>query len=147
METSNNQSSYIWADFLNNSFIKYLLSTVEKEMATHSGIVAWRIPRTEESDKLPNMGSRRVGQGWVTATQWASLTRRHAQEWKNGKLLSQPSGSWPSTQAEPASQQQVSEANKELTQAFSHSVEKHITEKNMIQKQKYHVQIMLPPIP
>ena len=34
METSINQSSCIWADFLNNPFIKYLLSNVEKGMAT-----------------------------------------------------------------------------------------------------------------
>ena len=27
--------------------------TLEKEMATHSNILAWRIPWTEESDRLP----------------------------------------------------------------------------------------------
>ena len=69
MQASNKQSSYIWANFPNNSFIKYLLSTVEKEMATHSGILAWRIPWTEESDKLPNMGSQRVGHNCLTTTQ------------------------------------------------------------------------------
>ena len=30
---------------------------LEKEMATHSSILAWRIPRTEESGGLPSMGS------------------------------------------------------------------------------------------
>ena len=39
---------------------------IEKEMATHSSILAWRIPRTEESDGLPSMGLRRVGNDWVT---------------------------------------------------------------------------------
>ena len=34
---------------------------LEKEMATHSSILAWRIPRTEEPDRLPSMGSHRVG--------------------------------------------------------------------------------------
>ena len=34
---------------------------LEKEMATHSSIVAWRIPGTEESGGLPSMGSHRVG--------------------------------------------------------------------------------------
>ena len=34
---------------------------LEKEMATHSGIFAWKIPWTEETDKLQSMGSRRVG--------------------------------------------------------------------------------------
>ena len=33
----------------------------EKEMATHSSILAWRIPWTEEPDGLQSMGSQRVG--------------------------------------------------------------------------------------
>ena len=31
---------------------------LEKEMATHSSILAWRIPRTEEPDGLQSMGSQ-----------------------------------------------------------------------------------------
>ena len=34
---------------------------LEKEMATHSGILAWRIPWTEEPDGLQYMGSQGVG--------------------------------------------------------------------------------------
>ena len=34
---------------------------LEKEMATHSSILAWRIPRTEEPGELQSMGSQRVG--------------------------------------------------------------------------------------
>ena len=34
---------------------------LEKEMATHSSILAWRIPSTEESGWLQSMGSQRVG--------------------------------------------------------------------------------------
>ena len=34
---------------------------LEKEMATHSSVLAWRIPGTVESDGLPSMGSHRVG--------------------------------------------------------------------------------------
>ena len=34
---------------------------LEKEMATHSSILAWRIPETEEPSGLPSMGSHRVG--------------------------------------------------------------------------------------
>ena len=37
---------------------------LEKEMATHSSILAWRIPGTEESDGLLSMGSHRVGHDW-----------------------------------------------------------------------------------
>ena len=34
---------------------------LEKEMATHSSILAWRIPWTEEPGELQSMGSYRVG--------------------------------------------------------------------------------------
>ena len=34
---------------------------LEKEMATHSSILAWRIPGTWEPGGLPSMGSHRVG--------------------------------------------------------------------------------------
>ena len=33
---------------------------LEKEMATHSSILAWEIPWTEEPDGLQSMGSQRV---------------------------------------------------------------------------------------
>ena len=38
--------------------------TLEKEMATHSSILAWRIPGTAEPGGLPSMGSHRVGHNW-----------------------------------------------------------------------------------
>ena len=34
---------------------------LEKEMATHSSTLAWKIPWTEEPGGLPSMGSHRVG--------------------------------------------------------------------------------------
>ena len=34
---------------------------LDKEMATHSSILAWRIPWTEEPDGLQSMGSQRAG--------------------------------------------------------------------------------------
>ena len=40
---------------------------LEKEMATHSSILAWRIPWTEEPGRLQSMGSRRVGHDWATS--------------------------------------------------------------------------------
>ena len=40
---------------------------LEKEMATHSSILAWRIPWTEEPDGLQPMGSQRVGHNWATS--------------------------------------------------------------------------------
>ena len=37
---------------------------LEKEMATHSSVLAWRIPGTEKSGGLLSMGSHRVGHDW-----------------------------------------------------------------------------------
>ena len=39
---------------------------LEKEMATHSSILAWRIPCTEEPGRLQFMGSQSVGHDWET---------------------------------------------------------------------------------
>ena len=44
---------------------------LEKEMATHSSIPAWRIPRTEEPGRLQSTGSQTVRHDWAT-----SLKRR-----------------------------------------------------------------------
>ena len=38
---------------------------VEKEMVTHSSILAWRIPWTRDPDRLQSMGSQRVIHNWV----------------------------------------------------------------------------------
>ena len=35
--------------------------SLEKEMVTHSSILAWRIPRMEKPGRLQSMGSQRVG--------------------------------------------------------------------------------------
>ena len=37
---------------------------LEKEMATHSSVLAWRIPGMGQPGGLPSMGSHRVGQNW-----------------------------------------------------------------------------------
>ena len=39
---------------------------LEKEMATHSSILAWGIPWTEEPGRLQSMGSQSVGHSLVT---------------------------------------------------------------------------------
>ena len=41
---------------------------VEEEMATHSSILAWRIPRTEEPGGLQSTGSQRAGHDRATDT-------------------------------------------------------------------------------
>ena len=40
--------------------------SLEKEIATHSSILAWKIPRTEEPGGLQSMGSQRVRHDWAT---------------------------------------------------------------------------------
>ena len=37
---------------------------LEKEMASHSSVLAWRVPGTEEPGGLPSMGLHRVGHDW-----------------------------------------------------------------------------------
>ena len=40
---------------------------LEKEMATHSSTLAWKIPWLEEPGGLQSMGSQRIGHDWVTS--------------------------------------------------------------------------------
>ena len=46
---------------LNDFPFTFHFHALEKEMATHSSVLAWRIPGTEEPGGLPSMGSHRVG--------------------------------------------------------------------------------------
>ena len=41
--------------------LHFHFSALEKEMATHSSVLAWRIPGMGEPGGLPSMGSHRVG--------------------------------------------------------------------------------------
>ena len=43
---------------------------LEKEMVTHSSILAWRIPWTKKPSRLQFTGSQRVGHNWVTSPYW-----------------------------------------------------------------------------
>ena len=53
---------YMVAGFvLGGSHFHFSLSCTEKETATHSSVLAWRIPGTGEPAGLPSMGSHRVG--------------------------------------------------------------------------------------
>ena len=46
---------------LSNITFTFHFHALEKEMATHSSVLAWRIPGTGEPGGLPSMGSHRVG--------------------------------------------------------------------------------------
>ena len=50
---------------------------LEKEMATHSSVIAWRIPGTEEPGGLPSMGSHRVGHDWSNLAAAAAVTGKY----------------------------------------------------------------------
>ena len=49
---------------LNDFTFTFHFPALEKEMATHSSVLAWRIPGTGEPGGLPPMGSHRVGHDW-----------------------------------------------------------------------------------
>ena len=51
-------------------------STVEKEMATHSSILAWKIPCTEEPGRLQFMGLGRVRLDWETEQQFVTQQQK-----------------------------------------------------------------------
>ena len=49
---------------LSDFIFTFHFHAMEKEMATHSSVLAWRIPGTGEPGGLPSMGSHRVGHDW-----------------------------------------------------------------------------------
>ena len=53
--------SQTWLSDFNFTFHFHAL---EKKMATHSSVLAWRIPGTAVPGGLPSMGSQRVGHDW-----------------------------------------------------------------------------------
>ena len=52
--------STLFPNFIRNMKSKQICVS-EKEMATHSSVLAWRIPGTEEPGGLPSVGLHRVG--------------------------------------------------------------------------------------
>ena len=49
---------------LSNFTFTFHFHALEKAMATHSSVLAWRIPGMGEPGGLPSLGSHRVGHGW-----------------------------------------------------------------------------------
>ena len=52
---------YLWLSKIGYFTFTFHFHALEKEMATHSRVLAWRIPGTGEPGGLPSMGSHRVG--------------------------------------------------------------------------------------
>ena len=63
---------------LSNFTFTFHFPALEKEMATHSSVLAWRIPETGEPSGLPSLGSHRVGHGWSSSSIFTS------QKWQLG---------------------------------------------------------------
>ena len=61
---------------LNDFPFTFHFPAFEKEMATHSSILAWRIPGTGEPGGLPSMGSHRVGHDWSDLAAAAAAERK-----------------------------------------------------------------------
>ena len=56
---------YRWGNWGTETLLNLLVfHALEKEMATHSSVLAWRIPGMGEAGALPSMGSHRVGHDW-----------------------------------------------------------------------------------
>ena len=66
--------SWTWLSDVSFTFHSHSL---EKEMATHSSVLAWRIPGMAEPVGLPSMGSHRVGHDWsdLAAAAAASVSK------------------------------------------------------------------------
>ena len=62
------------SDTTDQLHVHFSFHALEKEMATHSSILAWRIPWTEEPGVLQPMGSQRVGHNWANELNWTDWT-------------------------------------------------------------------------
>ena len=63
-----------WYKIHADVFKKDFLTSIQKEMAAHSSILAWRIPGTEERGELPSMWLHRDGHDWSNLAATAAFT-------------------------------------------------------------------------
>ena len=69
--------------WLSDFTFTFHLHALEKEMATHSSVLAWRIPGTGEPGGLPFMGSHRVGHDWSDlAARRLGKRKKNDQRWE-----------------------------------------------------------------
>ena len=64
--------------------VAFHLNALEKEMATHSSVLAWRIPGTGEPGGLPSVGSHRVEHNWSDLAAAAAGSVEHHQGSEGG---------------------------------------------------------------
>ena len=70
LPTDANEAVLFWSGY-------FSLTNSEKETATHSSVLAWRIPGTGELGGLPSLGSHRVGHNWSNLA--AAAAAEHSQ--------------------------------------------------------------------
>ena len=66
--------SWTW---LSDFTFTFHFHALEKEMATHSSVLAWRVPGMGEPGGLPSMGSHRVGHDWSGLAAAAANSRMY----------------------------------------------------------------------
>ena len=88
---------------------------LEKEMATHSSILAWKIPWTEESGRLQSIGSQRVG------TRLSDFTHSHQRG-----CLTQSKGEVDAGRLSGGSRQVMTSPGSPLASVASHCVPGHL---------------------
>ena len=66
---------------LGSKALTFHFHALEKEMATHASVLAWRIPGTGEPGGLPSMGSLRVGHDWSDLAAAAAAAREEMRYW------------------------------------------------------------------
>ena len=71
--------------WLSDFTLTFLFHALEKEMATHSSVLAWRIPGMGECGGLPSMGLHRVRHDWSNLAAWQVYKhyRKSLIFWKN----------------------------------------------------------------
>ena len=67
--------------WLSNFTFSFHFHALEKEMATPSSVLAWRIPGMEEPGGLPSMGWHRVGHNWSDLAAAAAEFRKNTKTW------------------------------------------------------------------
>ena len=77
---------------LSDFTLTFHFHALENEMATHSSVLAWRIPGTGEPGGLPSMGSNRVGHDWSDLAAAANYDTN--QLTYETKAESQPGQTW-----------------------------------------------------
>ena len=70
-----------WGRWLSGFAFTFHFHALEKELAAHSSVLAWRIPGTGEPGGLPSMGSHRVGLDWSSSSSSSKGSREN-----NGQL-------------------------------------------------------------